>query len=195
MAKWKMIGIRVPEESDLPARLKGISEKTRLSYCELLEKLITQAELNPNTPEPGIEAKDIIALQALAEKFSDLRLQVHEIGARLKILEKNANPEKDNTNSYQASEASAAASLKRAQETDGSEQVSEIIEEKSESEGKAATITYIRRLSAEGLSLRKIAERLKSEAIPTLSGSGVWHHETVRKVLAKCLNELNRLAT
>ena len=39
MPKWKMIGIRVPEESDLSARVKEMSEKTRLSYCELLEKL------------------------------------------------------------------------------------------------------------------------------------------------------------
>jgi len=65
MAKWKMIGIRVPEESDLPARMKEISEKARMSYYELLEKLITQAEFEINTPAPGFEAKDITALQAL----------------------------------------------------------------------------------------------------------------------------------
>ena len=103
MAKWKMIGIRVPEESDLPGRLKEISEKARLSYYELLEKLITQAELEINTPAPGLEAKDIIALQALAEKFSDLKLQVHEIGVRLKVLEKTANQAED-ANPSQASE-------------------------------------------------------------------------------------------
>ena len=74
-------------------------------------------------------------------------------------------------------------SKKNAKQTDGTE-IPNAIKMESESEEKAATITYIRRLSAEGLSLRKIAERLKAEEIPTLSGSGVWHHETVRKVLA-----------
>ena len=95
MSKWKMIGIRVPEESDLPARLKEMSEKTRLSYCELLEKFITQAELNHNTPEPGFEEKDIIALHALGEKFSDLRLQINEIRARLQVLEETAKQVED----------------------------------------------------------------------------------------------------
>ena len=213
MAKWKMIGIRVPEESDLPARLKEMSEKTRLSYCELLEKLLTQAELSPNMPEFGFEVKDITALHTLAEKYSDLRLQVHEIGARLRVLEKIAGPEKK-PNPLQAREAPAATSLERAQEidrlnldeTEGSELVELIAEavgpkhpEKSaiepdvtelsttiegKSEESAATIAYIRHLSAEGLSLRKIAERLKAEGRPTLSGSGVWHYGMVQKILA-----------
>ena len=117
MAKWKMIGIRVPEESDLPAKLKEISEKARLSYYELLEKLIMQAELEINTPAPNFEAKDIVALQALIEKFSDLKLQVHEIGARLKVLEKTANQVED-TNLSQTSETTVAAGLGCAQDGD-----------------------------------------------------------------------------
>ena len=219
MAKWKMIGIRVPEESSLPARLKEMSEKTRLSYCELLEKLITQAELNLNTSEPGFDEKDIITLHALCDNLSDLRKQINEIRVRLQVLEEPSKQEED-TNPSQASETTVAASQKRAQESDrsdsgtteGSEladpiaaiarpesttknakqsdrtEIPEAIEmesgSKSESKEKAATINYIRRLSAEGLSLRKIAERLKSEEVPTLSGSGIWHHATVQKILA-----------
>ena len=210
MPKWKMIGIRVPEESDLPTRLKEISEKTRLSYCELLEKLITQAELNPSTLELGFETKDIIALRALGEKFSDLNLEFNEIRIRLQVLEETVTP----VSPTQVSEATAASNTKYTQQNDrlnsdapddsqphesitmavrpersmrsarspNGTEVPEEIEVKSEE--KAATITYIRRLSAEGLSLRKIAERLKSEEIPTLSGSGIWHYGMVRKILA-----------
>jgi len=144
-----------------------------------------------------------------------LKLQVHEIGVRLKVLEKTVNRNED-TNPSQSSETAVAAGSKRARESDspdsdkingsepaepitvavrpehseksakqpGGTEIPEAMEVKSESEEKAVTITYILRLSAEGLSLRKIAERLKSEEIPTLSGSGVWHYGTVRKILA-----------
>jgi DNA-binding transcriptional MerR regulator len=176
MPKWKMIGIRVPEGSDLPARFKEVSEKSRLSYCEFLEKFVTQAEAEINTPPPNFDTKDIISLQALVEKFSDLNLHVHEIEARLKALEQDTNQVKY-TNALQAIEATDAAGFEHTQEVGSSDS--------DYSEQEAVTITYIRRLSAEGMSLRKIAERLKSEKIPTLSGSGVWHHGTVQKILSR----------
>ena len=181
-----MIGIRVPEENDLPARLKEMSEKTRLSYFELLEKLITKAELDTSTLMPDFEAKEIIALQTLDEKISDLSMQIDDIGSRLKSLEKAAAQEKD-TNSSQTSEATPVTHPAFAQKASKSysdeAEISETI--KVESEENAATIAYIQHLSAEGLSLRKIAERLMAEGRPTISGSGVWHFGTVRKILAK----------
>ena len=209
MPKWKMIGIRVPEESDLPIKLKEISEKTRLSYYELLEKLITQAELDTNTLVPNFEAKNIITFQAQFEKLSDLRKQINEIETRLEVLEKTINHVED-VNSSHKSEVAVIVRQKGIQHTgklhsietndpepaepvatterpkrstiqsDGPE-TSEAAEE--ENEKKAATIAYIRHLSAEGLSLRKIAERLNTEEVPTLSRSAVWNYGTVNKVL------------
>jgi hypothetical protein len=44
MAKTRVIGIKVADESDLPERLKALSQQTRLEYHELLEKWIGQEE-------------------------------------------------------------------------------------------------------------------------------------------------------
>lgn len=44
------------------------------------------------------------------------------------------------------------------------------------------TMLYVHQLKAEGLSLRKIAERLTAEEIPTATG-GQWHASTVKAVL------------
>ena len=74
MTEWQMIGIRVPKGSDLPSRLKELSEKARCPYHELLEKFITQAELE-TLAEPT------------TEDLTVLRSRIDAIEARLAALE------------------------------------------------------------------------------------------------------------
>jgi Recombinase len=49
---------------------------------------------------------------------------------------------------------------------------------------KAAVLTRIRRLKAQGLTLQAIAERLTAEGVPTLSGTGRWQRGTIGNLLA-----------
>jgi len=62
--EWQIIGIRVPKGNDLPLRFKEMSERSRLSYCELLEKLMSQAT---DDPEPVHNVNSIAALEAKLE--------------------------------------------------------------------------------------------------------------------------------
>lgn len=51
-----------------------------------------------------------------------------------------------------------------------------------EDEQEQKTISYIKEMKKEGLSLSKIAERLNNESIPTKKG-GKWFHTTIKKIL------------
>jgi Helix-turn-helix domain/Recombinase len=50
---------------------------------------------------------------------------------------------------------------------------------------KAAVLTRLRTLQAEGLSLQAIANQLNAEGIPTLSGKGRWQKGTIGNLLAQ----------
>jgi hypothetical protein len=50
---------------------------------------------------------------------------------------------------------------------------------------KAAVLTRLRVVQAEGLSLQKIADRLNNEGVPTLSGKGQWRKGTIGNLLAQ----------
>jgi hypothetical protein len=50
---------------------------------------------------------------------------------------------------------------------------------------KAAVLTRLRALQAEGLSLQAMANRLNDEGIPTLSGKGRWQKGTIGNLLAQ----------
>jgi hypothetical protein len=50
---------------------------------------------------------------------------------------------------------------------------------------KAAVLTRLRALQAEGLSLQAMADRLNDEGIPTLSGKGRWQKGTIGNLLAR----------
>jgi hypothetical protein len=52
-------------------------------------------------------------------------------------------------------------------------------------EPKAAMLTRLRTMQAEGLSLQAIANRLNAEGVPTLSGKGRWQKGTVGNLLAQ----------
>ena len=63
--KWQTIGIKVPQDSDLPKRLKKISELRHLSYSELLEIWINQEEMEE--PEPTLSEKvEVLSLRVKA---------------------------------------------------------------------------------------------------------------------------------
>jgi hypothetical protein len=53
------------------------------------------------------------------------------------------------------------------------------------SEPKAAVLQRLQAMQAEGLSLRKIADRLNHEGVPTLSGKGRWQKGTIGHLLAQ----------
>jgi hypothetical protein len=40
-------------------------------------------------------------------------------------------------------------------------------------------------MQGEGLSLQKIADRLNTEGVPTLSGKGRWQKDTISNLLAQ----------
>ena len=48
---------------------------------------------------------------------------------------------------------------------------------------KAALLQRLQALQAEGLSLQKIADRLNTEGVPTLSGKGRWQKGTIGNLL------------
>jgi hypothetical protein len=50
---------------------------------------------------------------------------------------------------------------------------------------KAAVLTRLRVMQAEGLSLQAIANRLNKEDVPTLGGKGRWQKGTVGNLLAQ----------
>jgi hypothetical protein len=54
---------------------------------------------------------------------------------------------------------------------------------------KAAVLTRLRAMQAEGLSLRTMANRLNAEGVPTLSGKGRWQQGTIGKLVAQAKGE------
>jgi Recombinase len=53
------------------------------------------------------------------------------------------------------------------------------------SEPKVTVLQRLQAMQAEGLSLQKIADRLNSEGVPTLSGKGRWQKGTIGNLLAQ----------
>ena len=79
MSNWKVFGIRVPAESDLPDRFKEISEKARITYGELLEKLLAQFD--------GLESELTPRLEATAGKMFDLERQIEQLKKQIEDFE------------------------------------------------------------------------------------------------------------
>jgi len=70
---WQSIGIRVPHDSDLPNRLKKLSESSRLAYHELLEKFIARAEAEESEE---LNLKNTIATESIIERIQNLEKEV-----------------------------------------------------------------------------------------------------------------------
>jgi hypothetical protein len=50
---------------------------------------------------------------------------------------------------------------------------------------KAALLTRLRELKAQGLTLQAMANRLNNEGVPTISGKGTWQKGTIGNLLAQ----------
>ena len=106
----KLIGFRVPNESDLPDRLRAISFKLRLQHGELLERWITAEEAGaiPDglrerdraEPAASMSAAENISpdklrdVEALLRRVSALEEKLSEIEARPITAEHIAAPPK-----------------------------------------------------------------------------------------------------
>ena len=67
VAKTRIIGIKVPNDSDLPERLKEISRVTRLEYWEILERWVERWEIQGRDDSEISQIKD--RLQVIEEKI------------------------------------------------------------------------------------------------------------------------------
>jgi len=170
MQKEKVIGFKVPAESDIQDRLKTIVQKTRLKYGELLKKWI----VNEEREIAELEAKQIPlfggekspGMQELTEECNRLT----ELENRLleKLSAKIAEQDKRIT------ELIAARDAKHSRQS--------IPELKS---GAHDFSERILELSAQGLSARQIARQLEAEGIKTQKGLTHWHHATITNIINK----------
>jgi hypothetical protein len=116
----KMIGVRVPADSDLPERLRALSDKTGLSYYKLLERWISESEMKPadefsvdvfglNSRLSALSVrvsdnysdldKSILAFVArFSTDFSDLDSKVSSLVSRVASLEEMARPDRASLN-------------------------------------------------------------------------------------------------
>ena len=167
-----MIGIKIPNGSNLGARLKALAKARRMQYWELLSGWL-------DLSESGLDEahQNLAPVEAAREKEKEDELEariIAKIEERFSALLANSRtPEPRNS-----TEASATGTpeplppLKAA--TTG----------KAQSE-KEKVLSRILALHAKCHSAREIAELLQSEGIPTLSGQGKWAGGTVQRLLKK----------
>ena len=155
----KMIGIRVPHNSNLSDRLKRIGFRLRMSHGELLEKWVTEEESRKGALDP--------------DDNGELRAEIEALSLRIKILEDRAEASApDQTQAHQ----SPKKTLSRAK---GNTKKTSAPPEKSDATKR------ILELAAEGLTMRKIAERLTAEGIPTIKGGEKWNNSVVSRIIKR----------
>jgi len=155
MAKTKVIGFKVPDDSDLLERLKEIVRQTRFEYCELLEKWITREEIELAQCKPTLFAPQIVEsqeidmlktqIQAQNESISSLRQTVEEL---LKVSGAKSTPK--------------------------------LLAEENISRTKEKLMARVREYHSQGKSSEEIARMFTEEKIPTLTGRAVWNSSTIR---------------
>ncbi|MDR1378941.1 MAG: hypothetical protein LBJ36_07800 [Synergistaceae bacterium] len=74
--KARKINIDVPVDSDLPIRLKSVSEQTKLSYCELLEKWLFTEERENQANEKHREEEFLKWTQQFEARLADIQSQL-----------------------------------------------------------------------------------------------------------------------
>ena len=208
MSKAKLIGFRVPENSDLPDRLRAVGFRLRMQYGELLERWIAAEEAgamadgkhDADTPAPGSPPTN-----EDQEKL-DLQYRLEAIEARLETLEFRPAPEHPAafvkklaeiearlTAAAATAETIAAPTKSRAprpvkatKPAAKTKSAASAPARRSEpTDAKAAILAKVNELRSAGLSLRKMADRLNAESVPTLSGAGGWNAGTISKLLKK----------
>jgi hypothetical protein len=153
MAKSKIIAIRVPENSNLLARLKKVSDKTKLSYAEILEQAVTQAELETET--------------SVSKASTSLQSQIKELADRITALE-NAGKQPEKKKAPSKLPTSTKAKRAAAAKTERSYEKAE---------------EYIYDLFRKGVNQFQIARKLNEEQWPTRTGQGKWYQATVKRIL------------
>jgi hypothetical protein len=153
-----MIGIKIPNGSNLGARLKTLAKTRRMQYWELLSGWLDQSESGLDEAH-----QNLAPVEAPREKEREAELEARimaKIEERLSLLLANqGTPEPRNPIKTTAAPAVPAE--------------------------KKEVLDRILELHAEGHSTREIAGLLQSEGIPTLSGKGKWSGGTVQKLLKK----------
>ena len=158
MAKqWGMLGVRIPEGSDIPERLKARSFETRMSYYELIEQWLDRDEREKADAETsGTSQGETLSLETrLAEMQTAI---VADVKSMVSSMLDERIP--------QAMKEREAEAKKRAPKAE-------------------RPIDRIKELHAEGKSLREIADTLKKEGYPTTTEGGSWNYTSVKRMLDK----------
>jgi len=167
----KVIGFKVPADSDLPNRLKGIVQRTRLKYGELLEKWIAQEEKELETSQ----------LQLFPNGDEQVNQQLTEQSEKL-------------TSEYKARIEALEEKVSELLTTWAKPKLAKISRTETDSFPVEA-VARISELSKEGLSARKIAQQLEAEGIKTQKGKTQWHHDSVRNIQKRLqLQQVNQEA-
>ena len=190
----KMIGIRIPAESDLPERLKKIGIHLRKSHGELLEMWVSETENRKDlfggnifSPEDTRQASAGTPNESAPGGLAELRAQVEELTERVAALESRAPETADRTEGFaeRFTEHTSPVGEPDAPplREDRPENSAPVEPVEPDNSAETDTVTRILELSAKGLSTRKIAVRLNAEGIPTLAGGPSWNHGAVAKIL------------
>ena len=123
-----------------------------------------QERYDSNTRK-ALEEREGETLREIQASLARLEAQIHTLTQRLDLQLLQSN-DKDHTSNTKNVEADLPASMVPRVKVD-----------------KATVIARIRQMHETGLDSTQIAKQLQAEATPTLSGKGVWHPGTVRKLL------------
>ena len=177
----KMIGIRIPRNSDLDDRLYQLRRRLKLPYHILLERWIT-AEERGVWPEPlPIEPVDSNPAPESVSSgdLADLRARVEKLEGEITIPDHVYASEWEMRDLYNA--LSARVEKIESQLTATVPTVRPVKAPRADQRDE--TIARITEMSAAGLSLRKIADQLNTDGVPTFSGVGTWQSGTIAKIM------------
>jgi hypothetical protein len=160
-----MLGVRIPEGSDIPDRLRARSLETRRSYYELIDQWLSRDEREKAEGLSSAESDTGIASQEQTSPWESL------LETRLAEMQ-----------------TAIAGDVKAMVSSMLDERISQALAER-ETEAKEPKaqrpIDRIKELHAEGVPLRKIADTLKAEGYPTMTEGGSWSHTAVKRMLDK----------
>jgi hypothetical protein len=156
--KMKIIGVRVPEDSTIPKRLKDLSDKTRYAYYELIEQWLDRDDHEKLEKKSG-EAETVTEDTTIAPRVAALESALATIQD---ILEKKVQePQRPRQ--------------KREKNQDSPKEL------KADNKEKARKRTQ--ELKKAGNSYQDIAKILDEEGIPASRDGGKWNKSSVWKLL------------
>ena len=172
MQKWTMIGIRVPHDSDIPARLKEASKKTRLSYGELIDQWLKATNLPPPGQLSLFSDQQHTKTDDQAQAIDDLQKRLSEQAEVMAALQEMI------VGLSKQSQIQPEKELQPKQE-----RVKEPREADVKNKNYAEAMTRALELRAEGKSLQEIADVLNAEGFSNKSGRGGWFKKSVSAAL------------